>query len=79
MRHRERIFEIFQTLSARDDPDSTGIGLTVVKKIVELLGGRIWVESEPGEGARFIFTLPRQEAIPAAADAGIVAGGEGGL
>ena len=62
-RHHQRIFEIFQTLHPRDDPDSTGIGLTVVKKIVELLGGGIWVESELGKGARFVFTLPRRDAI----------------
>ncbi|MDB5805962.1 MAG: sensor histidine kinase [Betaproteobacteria bacterium] len=62
-RHHQRIFEIFQTLHPRDDPDSTGIGLTVVKKIVELLGGGIWVESELGKGARFVFTLPCRDAI----------------
>jgi len=66
-RHHERIFEIFQTLSPRDDPDSTGIGLTVVKKIIELLGGRIWVESALGNGARFMFTLPRRASHGAAA------------
>ena len=72
-RHFERIFDIFQTLSPRDDPDSTGIGLTVVKKIIELAGGRIWVESEPGKGARFMFTLPRRSA---ATDAGVIDTGE---
>jgi PAS domain S-box-containing protein len=60
-RHQQRIFEIFQTLAPREDPDSTGIGLTVVKKIIELMGGRIWVESEAGKGARFVFTLPRRD------------------
>jgi PAS domain S-box-containing protein len=61
VRHHQRIFEIFQTLAPREDPDSTGIGLTVVKKIIDLMGGRIWVESEIGKGARFVFTLPRRD------------------
>jgi two-component system sensor kinase FixL len=57
----ERIFKIFQTLAPRDEFESTGIGLTVVKKIVELHNGKIWVESKVGEGTTFFFTLPKQE------------------
>ena len=54
--HHERIFTIFQTLEARDTKESTGMGLAIVKKAVENQGGKIWVESQLGEGATFRFT-----------------------
>ncbi|MEY2831649.1 MAG: hypothetical protein RLZZ574_907, partial [Cyanobacteriota bacterium] len=54
--YHERIFTIFQTLQARDSIESTGIGLSIVKKIVESQGGKIWVESQLGQGATFYFT-----------------------
>ena len=57
----ERIFKIFQTVAPCDKFESTGIGLTVVKKIVELYKGKIWVESKVGEGTTFFFTFPKQE------------------
>jgi two-component system sensor kinase FixL len=57
----EKIFQLFQTLSPRDESESTGIGLTVTKKIVELYKGKIWVESKVGEGSTFFFTLPKQK------------------
>lgn len=57
----KKIFEIFQTLSRHDESASTGIGLSIVKKIVNVYGGRVWVESSLGEGSTFFFTLPKQE------------------
>src|SRR5688572_3113693 len=54
----QRIFQLFQTLQSRDEYESTGIGLTIVKKIVENFGGKVWVKSELGLGTTFFFTLP---------------------
>jgi len=58
-RHHERIFQLFQVLTPRDQKESTGVGLALVKKIVELHGGRVWLESRVGEGSTFFFTLPK--------------------
>lgn len=57
--YHERIFGIFQTLESRDKVEGTGIGLSVVKKTVELRGGRVTVRSAPGEGATFTFEWPK--------------------
>ena len=58
--YHDKIFVIFQTLEARDTKESTGIGLAIVKKIIESEGGTIGVESEEGKGATFRFTWPKQ-------------------
>ncbi len=58
---RERIFEPFQRGVKTGEAEGTGIGLSVVKSVVLRHGGRVWVESMPGEGATFRFTLPRRE------------------
>jgi signal transduction histidine kinase len=57
----QKIFQIFQTLGNQKKGDSTGIGLALVKRIVEKMGGRVWVESVVGEGSTFYFTISNQQ------------------
>jgi len=62
--YHEKVFAIFQTLEARDTVESTGIGLSLVKKIVESKGGTIRLESQAGQGATFKFTWPKHPRTP---------------
>jgi signal transduction histidine kinase len=57
--YQSRVWGLFQTLQSRDRVEGSGIGLAIVKKIVERRGGRVWVESHPGAGASFSFSWPK--------------------
>jgi PAS domain S-box-containing protein len=66
-KYHQQIFRIFRRLHRREDYEGTGAGLAICKKIIEAHGGKIWVDSHPGQGATFYFTLPRPGASQAAA------------
>jgi PAS domain S-box-containing protein len=57
MKHHDRIFEIFQRLHSLEDYPGTGIGLAIVRKAIERMGGKVWAESEPGRGATFYLEV----------------------
>ncbi|MFM8321986.1 MAG: ATP-binding protein, partial [Chloroflexota bacterium] len=58
MQHAGKIFGVFQRLYTQDEYDGAGIGLAIVKSIVERHAGRVWCEAQPGMGAVFYFTIP---------------------
>ena len=60
MKHHDRIFDIFQRLNGADDYPGTGIGLAIVRKAMERMGGRAWAKSEPGQGATFYLEIPHE-------------------
>jgi signal transduction histidine kinase len=62
--NQQRLFEKFTTIQREGRPKGLGLGLAFCRLAVEAHGGRIWVESEPGEGATFSFTLPRDSKSP---------------
>lgn len=57
--YRDKVFGLFQTLQAKDKVESTGIGLTIIKKIIDDAGGKIWIESGEQAGVKFMFTWPK--------------------
>jgi GAF domain-containing protein/anti-sigma regulatory factor (Ser/Thr protein kinase) len=61
---QEQIFEEFRQVGRERSREGTGLGLTLTKRFVELHGGRIWLESTPGQGSTFTFTLPMRRAVP---------------
>jgi PAS domain S-box-containing protein len=58
-KYHQKVFKVFQTIEARDKKESTGVGLSIVQKIIEEQGGTIRIESAAGQGASFIFTIPK--------------------
>lgn len=61
--NQQRIFELFMRLRENDGPSGSGIGLATVRKLVQQLGGQIWVTSDPGNGSTFSFTIPKEKQV----------------
>ncbi len=64
MKYRDKIFEIFHRIDKKGDYPGTGIGLAIVKKVVERMGGKVWAEAKEGEGATFFLSIPKRKVFP---------------
>jgi signal transduction histidine kinase len=70
-KYHRKVFEVFQTLAPKDECETAGMGLSIVRKIVESYGGTVWIESVLGEGTTVLFTLPKQLRANLAAPASV--------